>query len=1098
MKMGSRGRPLLISALAVAAVVSGFGVQPVLGASPVTVAAAAEPDDGGAPPSRPDQASALAAAKASGERVVIAPETDVDRQVFAETDGSLTAEVNSGPARAKNSAGDWAPINTDLIESNGRLVPKNVPGDLSLSAGGDHAFAKADAAGDGTAQDLVWQWPTELPEPVVDGPTATYPDAVAGGGDLVVIATPSGFTHNVVLHEPPAAGAGPLHLTVPVTTPGSELRETSNGALEVKDNSTGTKVATAPVPLMWDASGTDDTDPAIETVNASVVDTQAGSKLVLTPDQDFLADPDTVYPVTIDPSFTVGPYTIADTWADNSTYSMSQSTSGELRVGTTNSGTTKARSFLKFDDTSWNGSTINSATLTLRNFASGSCTASSIQAARITEAWNSVNVTWANQPSATTNDQAYYAPAAGADGCPSANATWDAKAIVTTWARTSTNSNFGIRLAAVNEASNNTYRRYRSAEYTDYDGNFRPKLTVNYTPPPDVTAPLAPQVTSLNVTDGAYIDPLPPAHAFDLKSEDPEVAKFLVSRDGAAAEPVTASAGRASYPWSPGFGWHTLSVIAQDPSGNSSDPKEIRFSVREFNELATAVVLAELTLAPDETRSTDVAELPGVSWDDVDTIVGTLEARGWTTGQSGSVTISTGDGTFPAQPSLTWSTTQDPGAGAGSNVVAELNQQGQLELRNTSSSSVSVKLTATGWWRFDPTTGDDEESTEDELEQVDEPGSSGDGDLTESGNTQTCSATEDPEIFYCLSDGNTEGAPTAMKSASPTGAAASSGQPWPNTPNCDDETGSRNGWTTYRFRACNYTFKTGKMYLVSRSGVKKIGEWDFGVFQTVWVGHLTRKIVTEVEIKLWETRGSVKSAALTPTVIFDCNPLYLCGLEHERRTMHPLALIPYQEQMWSDSVTFATDISLPYADYHDDARIYTSASWLAVPVAPYVPGESNVGTFPRSNLIRCDNHPYFNQSPGCRFVAAEPTFVLKRKGEGVDEAAAWYKYFQDNIYAWATDSTNWFTRAEPWERRKNRRRACSGFVKSAPSKSCDEFPFAVTRQGCWTSGLRWMSCKPGDVDLDHNQLAGSKLGAFLRRNRILRSAPDEQFYVRIK
>lgn len=414
--------------------------------------------------------------------------------MFAEPNGTLTAEFNSGPVRAMNASGDWAPINTDLVESNGRLIPTNVPGDLSLSAGGDQAFAKADAAGDGTPQDLAWQWPTTLPEPIVDGPTATYQDAVGEGRDLVVIATPSGFTHHVVLHMPPAAEASPFQLTIPVITPGSELHETSTGALEVKDTDTGKKIATAPAPIMWDASGTDATDPVVEAVNTTVVDTQVGSRLVLTPAQEFLTDPDTIYPVTIDPSYTVGIYSVADTWVDDSTYSMSQASSGELRVGTTNSGATKARAFIKFGIAGLEGTAVNTATMTLRNFASGTCTASSIQAARITEAWNSVNVTWANKPSATTSGQAYYAPAAGADGCPSANATWNVEAIVTPWID-GTAPNNGIRLAAVNENSNNTYRRYRSAEYTDYDGNFRPKLTINYN-----HVPTAPPLSSLTIT----------------------------------------------------------------------------------------------------------------------------------------------------------------------------------------------------------------------------------------------------------------------------------------------------------------------------------------------------------------------------------------------------------------------------------------------------------------------------------------------------------------------------------------------------------------------------------------------------------------------
>lgn len=480
--MQVRRRPISIAALAVTALISTFGVQPVVGQLP-TAAAAAEPESG-QPESRPDQATASAAAKSSGERVEIASATNVDRQVFAEPDGTLTAELNSGPVRAKNATGEWAPIDTTLVESNGRLIPKNVPGDISLSAGGDTIFAKADAVGDGTSQDLTWAWPTTLPAPDVDGPTATYPEAVPGG-DLVVTATPNGFSHSLILNQPPVPGAPQVQLTIPVMTPGSELRETNTGAIEVTDGATGRRVATAPPPVMWDASGTDTADPAISPVDTAIVDTSAGAKIVLSPDMDFLTDPHTEYPVLIDPSYeTDVVYTIADTWVDSGNNTSTQSTSGELRTGTTNSGSTKARSFLKFDGNSiWAGSTINSANLTLRNFASGTCIASSIQAARITEAWSSLTMSWTNQPSATINGQAYYAPAAGADGCPSANADWDVTDIVQTWAN-NTDSNFGIRLAAVNENSNNTYRRYRSAEYTDYDGNFRPKITVNYDPAP--------------------------------------------------------------------------------------------------------------------------------------------------------------------------------------------------------------------------------------------------------------------------------------------------------------------------------------------------------------------------------------------------------------------------------------------------------------------------------------------------------------------------------------------------------------------------------------------------------------------------------------
>ncbi|NHA01378.1 hypothetical protein G5V59_20170 [Nocardioides sp. W3-2-3] len=168
-----------------------------------------------------------------------------------------------------------------------------------------------------------------LPEPVLDGASATYRDVVAGGGDLVVTATASGFTHNVVLEERPKAGAdgkvAPVGLTIPVTTPGAEVRTNAAGGVEITTSAKGHEVvAAAPRPIMWDSSapGPQDVsatatsgDPSVEPVSASVVDTAAGGRLVLKPDMAFLTDPDTVYPVTVDPQFTL--YSNADTWVSS-------------------------------------------------------------------------------------------------------------------------------------------------------------------------------------------------------------------------------------------------------------------------------------------------------------------------------------------------------------------------------------------------------------------------------------------------------------------------------------------------------------------------------------------------------------------------------------------------------------------------------------------------------------------------------------------------------------------------------------------------------------------------------------------------------------
>ncbi|NHA00783.1 hypothetical protein G5V59_14685 [Nocardioides sp. W3-2-3] len=129
---------------------------------------------------------------------------------------------------------------------------------------------------------------------MLDGASATYRDVVAGGGDLVVTATASGFTHNVVLEERPKAGAdgkiAPVGLTVPVTTPGAEVRTNAAGGIEVtakagKAGKAGEMVASAPAPIMWDSSKGEDEpkagpgDAQFAPVKATVADTAAGGRL---------------------------------------------------------------------------------------------------------------------------------------------------------------------------------------------------------------------------------------------------------------------------------------------------------------------------------------------------------------------------------------------------------------------------------------------------------------------------------------------------------------------------------------------------------------------------------------------------------------------------------------------------------------------------------------------------------------------------------------------------------------------------------------------------------------------------------------------------
>lgn len=256
-----------------------------------------------------------------------------------------------------------------------------------------------------------------------------------------------------------------MAVTIPVATKGAELVENPDGGVAIETAEGDTMVAAAK-PLMWDSSENAGGDPVVAPVATEIGETSTGTPtLTLTADEDLLQDPDTVFPVIVDPSFTIDPS--GDTWVQTPEYPASQTSSAELKAGTYNGGASKARSFFRFDNgnAKWAGKFVTSATLKLRNFYSGSCTGSAIRVSRITENWSFSSLTWANQPT-TSTPTVDFSPAYGySSSCNKADASWNVTPIVQAWS-TGT-ANYGVRLAALSETSNNTWRRYRSANYVE-------------------------------------------------------------------------------------------------------------------------------------------------------------------------------------------------------------------------------------------------------------------------------------------------------------------------------------------------------------------------------------------------------------------------------------------------------------------------------------------------------------------------------------------------------------------------------------------------------------------------------------------------------
>ena len=278
---------------------------------------------------------AQVAAEENGEPVEVAGLRQERREVFANPDGSFTAYEYTEPVRAVR-GGEWVDVDTTLVRrADGTWSPKAATVEVEFSGGGgDRPFARMHKAG----REYALSWPGGgLPEPRVEGDSATYPD-VLPGVDLVARAEVDGLAHLLVVRTAEAAANPELRsIEFGLRTEGLEVRESADGSLQAVDEAVGGTVFEAGKPVMWDsadsAGGTGTAGPERErsaapgradqaafTVTAGRTSADAaaegpgmggrtapvevevtGDSLTLLPDLELLRGENTVYPVVIDP-----------------------------------------------------------------------------------------------------------------------------------------------------------------------------------------------------------------------------------------------------------------------------------------------------------------------------------------------------------------------------------------------------------------------------------------------------------------------------------------------------------------------------------------------------------------------------------------------------------------------------------------------------------------------------------------------------------------------------------------------------------------------------------------------------------------------------
>ncbi|MET9874885.1 LamG domain-containing protein [Actinacidiphila glaucinigra] len=300
-----RSSRALVSAVTATALLA---TVPLLGTA-VSAAHAEAPENKGA--------SASERAAATGKPVEVVAERTEYSTVNANPDGTYTLAQSITPVRARAGDGTWHAVDATLERRpDGSVGPRAAVVDLSFSGGG--AGENLIRLGkDGRSISLGW--PTTLPEPTLEGATATYSD-VFDGVDLRLTATSEGYREVLVVKNAEAAASPDLRrITLRASGDGLQVLPNPGGGLRAVDGD-GNTVLRGPAGLMWDSAG----DSALRRAAAgsravaeppvhpaerpdkgdaqAVLPVQVGrDSVTVKPDTEVLSDADTVYPVYIDP-----------------------------------------------------------------------------------------------------------------------------------------------------------------------------------------------------------------------------------------------------------------------------------------------------------------------------------------------------------------------------------------------------------------------------------------------------------------------------------------------------------------------------------------------------------------------------------------------------------------------------------------------------------------------------------------------------------------------------------------------------------------------------------------------------------------------------
>jgi hypothetical protein len=215
-------------------------------------------------------------------------------RTYRASNGSFVDAISAASVNYKDSSGSWQPIDNSLTTDSSGSAHVNKANRYTATLPNDLASApvRVDFGSSWVTQQIQGASATGS----VDGATETYAGALPSTS-VAYTAGPDQLTELLKLDSL----AAPKTFTFDFkASPGTTVQKNKQGQIVLTDSS-GKVSFVVPAPVMTDAAGA--TSGAI---TMSVQPSAGGATVSLTPDRTWLSSSERMFPVTVDPSVTLG------------------------------------------------------------------------------------------------------------------------------------------------------------------------------------------------------------------------------------------------------------------------------------------------------------------------------------------------------------------------------------------------------------------------------------------------------------------------------------------------------------------------------------------------------------------------------------------------------------------------------------------------------------------------------------------------------------------------------------------------------------------------------------------------------------------------